>query len=144
MQGAVAIDYIYGGIWGLVGIREMLFDAEAQRAQREAQRTHSEGGWLVHFSVSGGSASGAGCGTTRRGAPWGRKRGGWLGMLPGGVGCGGCPGFLGFAEFAEFGWGGLTVSFAWDWVSRMGSFGNSWRRALRRSNSRSEEHTSEL
>src|ERR1035441_291393 len=90
MQGAVAIDYIYGGIWGLVGIREMLFNAEAQRAQREAQRTHSEGGWLVHFSVSGGSASGSGCGKTRRSSPLGRKRRGWPGMLPAGDGCGKC------------------------------------------------------
>ena len=35
MQGAVAIDYIYGGICGVPGIREMLFNAEAQRTQRD-------------------------------------------------------------------------------------------------------------
>src|ERR1019366_1806304 len=103
MQGAVAIDYIYGGIWGLVGIREMLFNAEAQRAQREAQRTHSEGGWLVHFSVSGGSASGSGCGKTRRSSPLGRKRRGWPGMLPAGDGCGGVPRVLGVAAVCGVG-----------------------------------------
>src|ERR1022692_912070 len=123
MQGAVAIDYIYGGICEVPAVREMLFNAEAQRTQREAQRTHFEGGWRVHYAVSGGSASGSGCGNTRRGSPLGWKRLGCPGILPAGDGFPGCAGF---------GWGGLTVSFASGWASRMGSFGNSWRRALRR------------
>src|ERR1022692_2608137 len=120
-----------GGIWINWGARDGIPRRDA-KTQREAQRTHFEGGWRVHYAVSGGSESGLGCGNTRRGSPLGRKRLGWPGMFPAGVGF---PGFAGFGGVGGFFWvgsGGLTVSFASGWVSEMGSFGNSWRRALRR------------
>src|ERR1035441_8762075 len=120
MQGAVAIDYIYGGICEVPAVREMLFNAEAQRTQREAQRTHFEGGWRVHYAVSGGSASGSGCGNTRRGSPLGRKRLGWPGILPAGDGFGGVGGFRGVGS------GGVRGLFALGWGCRVGSFGNLW------------------
>src|ERR1019366_9778887 len=84
----------------------------------EAQRTHFEGGWRVHSRAWGGSGSGDG--GTKKVSPLGRKRRGWPGMLPAGDG---------------FGSGVLTVSVASGWVSMAGSFGNSWRRALRGLNS---------
>src|ERR1019366_916747 len=99
---------------------------DAENAE-EAQRTHFEDGWRVHFAGWGGSGSGSGAGGggTSRGCPVGRKRAGWPGRFPAGDG---------FDGFGGFGSGGLTVSFASGWVSWMGSFGNSWRRALRRLN----------
>ena len=68
----------------------------------------------------------------------GAEAGGWPGILPAGdgfPGFAGFGGFPGFPGFGGFGSGELTVSVASGWVSMTGSFGNSWRRALRRSNS---------
>src|SRR5450755_1330826 len=61
-------------VFGFIGGREMVFPVRDAKTQREAQRTHFEGGWRVHYAASGGSASGSGCGNTRRGSPLGRKR----------------------------------------------------------------------
>src|ERR1035438_1075771 len=105
------------------GIRRNRELTKRRIAERLPVRIQFSDGGRGHFAVSGGSGSGSGCGNTRRGSPLGRKRLGWPGMFPAGVGFGG---------FGGFDSGGLTVSFASGWVSRMGSFGNSWRRALRR------------
>src|ERR1019366_2564198 len=90
-------------------------------------RTHFEDGWRVHFAAWGRSGSGTSGGSsrvgTRKGSPLGRKRGGWPGRFPAGDG------------FDGFDGGVLTVSVSSGWVSVTGSFGNSWRRDLRRLNS---------
>src|ERR1035441_2018049 len=102
------------------------FPRRDAKTLRQAQRTHFGGGWRVHFAVWGGSGSGSGDRRASRGSPFGRKRGSWPGRLPAG---------LSFGGFGGFGSGGLRVSVASGWVSVTGSFGNSWRRALSRSNS---------
>src|ERR1035437_10176518 len=91
---------------------------------RGGPRGYSEAGGGIAGSAGGGARGG-----TRKGSPLGRKRGGGPGMFPAG---------LGFAEFDEFDGFVSRVpggSFASGWASKMGSFGNSRRRRLRRSNS---------
>src|ERR1035437_6284802 len=98
---------------------------------RDDWRVHLVGGsWPGSgggVSGSPGSSGGRARGGTRKGSPLGRKRLGCPGMFPAG---------LGFGGFAGFAWpGGQVVWLASGWASKMGSFGNSRRRRLRRSNS---------
>src|ERR1035437_3041594 len=88
--------------------------------------------------VSGGAWGGRTRGGMRKGSPLGRKRGGCPGMFPAGDGFAGFVGLAGGRACPTVGFvwpGGQVVWFASGWASKMGSFGNSWRRALRRSNS---------
>src|ERR1035437_1055618 len=92
-----------------------------------------DGSWPGSGDGVSGSSGGRDRGRTKRGSPLGQKRLGCPGMLPAGDGFGGFGGFGGFDGFV---WpGGQVVSFGSGWASKMASFGNWWRRRLRRSNS---------
>src|ERR1035437_477485 len=113
------------GFWGRLGF-EKCGSTQRRRERRDKRRENTQ-----EVGVRSGGVSDASGGATRRGtkkgSPLGRNRGGCPGMFPAGDGFAGLVGFV---------WpGGQVVSFGSGWASKMGSFGNLLRRALRRSNS---------
>src|ERR1035437_7503539 len=123
------------------GEEKTLFRAKlAKGAKKSVKRLGIRDVWrLFHLAARVGSWSGDGLsgssggrarGRTNNSSPLGQKRLGCPGMLPAGLG------FAEFAVFDGFVWpGGQVVWFGSGWASKMGSFGNSRRRRLRRSNS---------